>query len=74
MRLLARIVSAIVLTALLLLSIVLGLYGANMLSQATQGVGVICLSVLVAVLARIAQASDHHAEIRRLLEDREPPK
>jgi hypothetical protein len=65
---LRRIVSGFVLAILVLASIALALYGADRLTQATLGVGVICLAVFVAVIARIAQAADHHAALRILLE------
>lgn len=65
---LRRVVSGLVLAVLVLVSIGLGLYGMDRLSQATLGVGVLCGAVLVAVLARICQAADHHAELRKLLQ------
>ena len=63
-----RIISGIVLAVLVIASIGLALLGADRLTQPTLGVGTICGAVLLAVLARIAQAADHHAEVRRLLE------
>ena len=68
MEVLRRVVSAIVLVILVLAAIALAVYGAAHLTQATLGVGAICFGVFVAVLARISQAADHHAELRRLLE------
>lgn len=68
MNLLRRIVSGLVLAAMLFASVAAAVYGADHLTQATLGVGVLCLGVFIAILARIAQAADHHAEIRRLLE------
>ena len=68
MEILRRVVSGIVLVILVLAAIALALYGADHLTQATVGVGAICFGVFVAVLARIAQAADHHAELRRILE------
>jgi amino acid transporter len=46
--------------ALVLISILLSLAGVVMLSNATAGVGIIALAILVAIYARIAQAADHH--------------
>jgi amino acid transporter len=68
METLRRFVSGLVIGILVLASIGLGLYGADHLTQATLGVGVVCVGVLVAVIARIAQAADHHAELRRIFE------
>lgn len=68
MNTLSRIVSAIVIVFLILASVALALYGASQLTQVTLGVGAICGAVLIAVLARISQAADHHTELRRLLE------
>lgn len=62
---LARFVSGLVLAALILLAIALAVFGAGKVTQATLGVGLIALAIFVAVLARIAQAADHHAELRR---------
>lgn len=73
MDILRRVVSGIVITILVLVAIALGLWGADRLTQPTLGVGLICAAVLVAVLARIAQAADHHAELRRLLERQKEP-
>lgn len=48
-------------TALLVIAaILLGCVGALFLSQATTGVGIIAFACLLAILARITQASDHH--------------
>ena len=63
-----RVISGIVIAILVLASIGLALLGADRLTQATVGVGTICGAVFIAVLARICQAADHHAELRRLLE------
>ncbi len=49
---LRRIISGLVISVMVLVSIGLGLYGADHLTQATLGVGVLCAGVLVAVLAR----------------------
>ncbi len=45
----------------LLLSAVVALFGFTMLTQATNGVGAIALACWLAIVARIAQASDHRA-------------
>ena len=57
------------------MSIVLGIVallasfvGLLFLSQATTGVGIICGACLLAIFARMAQASDHHQEICRRLD------
>lgn len=71
METLRRIVSGFVLAVMVFVAIGLAVWGSDRLTQATQGVGIICLAVFVAVLARLAQAADHHAELRRILE-REP--
>lgn len=63
-----RIVSGFVLACMVLVAIALAVWGADRLTQATMGVGIICLGVFVAILARLAQAADHHAELRRLIE------
>jgi hypothetical protein len=53
-------------TALVTLSLLLGFVGFAMLSQATSGVGAVALGCLVAILARIAQASEYQkAETKR---------
>ena len=46
--------------------------GLFMLTQATVGVGLIAGACLLAILARIAQASSQHAGLRKLLEPRIP--
>ena len=62
---LRRIVSGLVIAILVLASLALAVYGAIQLTQATLGVGALAGAVLLAVLARISQAADHHAELRR---------
>jgi predicted benzoate:H+ symporter BenE len=52
---------------LIVVAILLALSGAESLTQATLGVGMICLGAVVAIIARIAQADRHDAEVRRLL-------
>jgi len=47
---------------LVLLAVFLALFGAANLSPGTLGVGVICLSCLVGIFARMAQASAHRQE------------
>lgn len=74
METLGRIVSGFVIASLVLVSIGTAAYGALILTTATLGVGAICVAILVAVLARIAQAADHHAEIRRMMERSLPPR
>ena len=70
---LRRIVSGFVIVVLVLAAIGLALLGADRLTQATAGVGTICGAVFIAVLARIAQAADHHAEVRRMWERSKEP-
>lgn len=41
------------------------LFGAFSLSQATMGVGIITIGCFIAILARLAQASQHHREAMR---------
>jgi hypothetical protein len=50
-----------------LLALVVGLDGANSLTQATLGVGTIASACLLAVFARIFQASGHHKEVMEAL-------
>ena len=49
-------------TLLVILSLVFGAGGLIFASQATGGVAAICVGCLFAILARIAQASIHHAQ------------
>lgn len=53
-------------TLLVVLSLGLGFLGFAMLSEATSGVGAIALGCLIAILARIQQASEHHAAAKKL--------
>jgi hypothetical protein len=53
---------------LVVIAILLALSGTGSLTQATLGVGMICLGAVVGILARIAQADRHEAEMRRLIE------
>lgn len=54
---------------LLLISAAALLGGLASLSNATSGVGGIAVACFLAILARIAQASGHHDEVRKLLRD-----
>jgi hypothetical protein len=57
-----------VLTFLLMLgAIALGLWGGSNLTQATLGVGLVCLGCLTGIIARILQADGHHAKLEKLL-------
>jgi hypothetical protein len=47
---------------LLVLSVLLAVFGTAVLSQATQGVGLLAQALFLAVLARIAQAARQHEE------------
>lgn len=47
-------------TVLMLGAFLSGVVGFALLSQATMGVGVICLGCLMGILARILQADAHH--------------
>jgi hypothetical protein len=47
------------------------LMGLVLLSKATSGVGVLCVGCLLAIFARIAQASAQHAELKKLI-DKKP--
>lgn len=53
---------------LILLALFGGLVGFLSLSDATTGVGIVCLSCLAAILARIVQAADQHKELTALLQ------
>jgi len=53
----------VVLVVLAFLAFLAAAFGALSLSNATMGVGFICLGCLAAVGARIAQASAHHTEL-----------
>ncbi len=41
-----------------------GLIGFSMLTQATMGVGLVCIGCLSAILARIIQQERHHKEMK----------
>jgi hypothetical protein len=70
MTLLRRLVSGFVLAVLVLAAIAVAIYGALQLTVATLGVGAVALAIFIAVLARIAQAADHHADLREMIESR----
>lgn len=55
--------------------IVLAFIGGSMLSEATLGVGVIALALVLGVLARMVQASAHQSEIYKwhLAQTKLPP-
>lgn len=55
---------------LVILAVLGGLVGLASLSQATFGVGLICGSCLLAVVARIAQAAKEHRDICERLDRR----
>ena len=50
-------------TVLIVVSILAGLVGLLALSNATMGVGIMAGACLLAILARIAQAHEHHREL-----------
>lgn len=58
-----RALAGAVAVLLVVVSILLVSWGIDSLSKATLGVGIICLGVFVAILARIAQAASHHADL-----------
>lgn len=59
-------------TFLSLVALVAGAIGVLLLTQATMGVGIIALGCLAGILARIIQAGDHLAALRRDLGERFP--
>ncbi len=52
---------------LVFLSIISAVGGFFSLSQATMGVGILAVSCLLAILARIAQADAHHKELVKMV-------
>ena len=57
-------------TVLLVVVSLLGAFlGLVFLSQVTSGVGLICGACLLAILARVNQAADHHAQLMKALQD-----
>jgi amino acid transporter len=55
---------SVVAVLLALFACLLGFVGFMMLTQVTNGVGAIALGCLVAIFARLAQASAHHADTK----------
>lgn len=53
-------------------AMIAGLLGANLLTQATLGVGLICLGALAGILARIAQAGHQHSRLMEELKKQHP--
>jgi predicted branched-subunit amino acid permease len=49
-------------TLLVIVAILAAIIGALSLSQATSGVGIICIACFLGILARLAQASEHNAK------------
>lgn len=47
-------------------------FGALSLSQATAGVGIIAIGCFFGILARLAQASAHHDELKKLIAEPRP--
>lgn len=59
---------------LVVLSLLIGMYAAvALLTQATLGVGVLCFGILLAILARINQASEQHKAIIEAMRYNAPP-
>jgi hypothetical protein len=52
---------------LLILALIIAGFGMMSLTQATMGVGILAIACLFAIFARIAQASAHQKELKRLL-------
>ncbi len=52
-------------------ALLLAIAGALTLSEATTGVGLLCGACLLGILARLAQASTHHRQLLRALEQRD---
>ena len=57
---------------LVVLALLIALAAAAYLTQATLGVGLMALACLLGILARLAQATVQHAELKRLLGQRGP--
>jgi hypothetical protein len=55
---------------LALLAVAVAGIGALYLTQATTGVGIIGLACFLGILARLAQASGHHRELREAISQR----
>lgn len=58
--------------AFVIISIIGAGIGFLLLSEATLGVGVIALSIWVAILARLGQAAEHHRELNPRRPNQEP--
>ena len=63
----------VVLAILVLVAIGLAVFGSYFLTAETVGVGMIGGAILIAILARMSQAADHHADLRKLLERAKAP-
>lgn len=59
----------LLITLLILNAIIAGFYGLTSLSEATKGVGFICYGCLVAIMARIAQATKQHNAMKQLINE-----
>lgn len=59
--------NAFVMVIMILAALLLGAIGLNSLTQATIGVGLICLGAVAGILARIAQSGAQHADVLRQL-------
>ena len=53
---------------LIILSLIAAAVGVFTLSEATFGVGILAVACLLAIYARLAQASIHNKEIKKLLD------
>lgn len=54
---------------LVVVALLAGVIGLLFMSQATTGVGLICFACLLAILARMAQAHEHHKTAARILRE-----
>ena len=57
---------------LIVLSVLALAAGLLFLSEITMGVGIIAIAGVLAIFARIEQASNYHKEIKRLLDEKPP--
>lgn len=62
-----RLVSAFVIGALVLIAVALATAAMIRLRPELFDIGLLALALLTAIIARVIQAADHHAEVRRLL-------
>src|SRR5688572_28978235 len=62
--------AAMVTFFLVVVALLAVLWGLLTLTQATQGVGAIAIACFLVILARLAQAGDHHRAIRDVLTSR----